>query len=82
LVQGEGRPTISLMQVKQDATSEERSVAATMQGAYHAANGHACLASLEEADEPLIDAAITQLVEETLADFSAWEDEPWKSTQQ
>ena len=32
--------------------------------------------------EPLIDAAITRLVEETLADFSAWEDEPWKSTRQ
>jgi hypothetical protein len=58
-VQGEGRSTISLMQVKQDAIIEELSVAAIMQGAYHAANGHACLASLEEADEPLIDAAMT-----------------------
>jgi hypothetical protein len=32
--------------------------------------------------EPLIDAAMTRLVEETLTDFSAWEDEPWKSTRQ
>jgi hypothetical protein len=73
-VQGEGRPTISLIQVKQDATSEALAVAAIAQGAYHAANGHVCLASLEEADEPLIDAAITRLVKEKLADFSAWED--------
>src|SRR4051794_27541008 len=73
-VQGEGRPTISLMQVKQDATIEELSVAAIMQGAYHVANRHACFASLEEVDEPLVDAAITRLVEEKLADFSAWED--------
>ncbi len=32
--------------------------------------------------EPLIDAAMTRLVEEKLADLSAWEDEPWKSTRQ
>jgi hypothetical protein len=32
--------------------------------------------------EPLMDAAMTRLVEETLADFRAWEDEPWKSTRQ
>jgi hypothetical protein len=32
--------------------------------------------------EPLIDAAMTRLVEETLADFSAREDKPWKSTRQ
>ena len=32
--------------------------------------------------EPLIDAAMTRSVEETLTDFSAWEDEPWKSTRQ
>jgi hypothetical protein len=32
--------------------------------------------------ESLIDGAITRLVEEKLADFNAWEDEPWKSTRQ
>jgi hypothetical protein len=32
--------------------------------------------------EPLIHAAMTRSVEETLADFSAWEDELWKSTRQ
>jgi hypothetical protein len=32
--------------------------------------------------EPLIDAAMTRLVEETLADCHAREDEPWKSTRQ
>jgi len=32
--------------------------------------------------ELLIDAAMTRSVEETLTDFSAWEDEPWKSTRQ
>lgn len=52
-VQGEGRPTISLTQVKQDATIEELAVAAIAQGAYHVADGHECLVSLEEADEPL-----------------------------
>jgi hypothetical protein len=53
LVQGEGRPTISLIQVKQDATIEEPVVAAIVQGADPMAAGHACLMSLEEADEPL-----------------------------
>jgi hypothetical protein len=52
-VQAEGRPTISLMQVKQDATIEELAVAAIAQGAYPVADGHACLVFLEEADEPL-----------------------------
>jgi hypothetical protein len=52
-VQGEGRPTISLTQVKQDATIEALAVAAIAPGAYHAADGHECLVSLEEADEPL-----------------------------
>ena len=52
-VQGEGRPTISLIQVKQDATIEELAVAAIVQGAYPVADGHECLVSLEEADEPL-----------------------------
>src|SRR5919197_4614909 len=51
-VQAEGRPTISLMQVKQDATIEERAVAAIAQGAYPVADGHTCLVFLEEADEP------------------------------
>jgi hypothetical protein len=32
--------------------------------------------------EPLIDAAMTRLAEEKLADFSAWEDEPWKNRRQ
>ena len=32
--------------------------------------------------EPLIDAAMTGSVEETLTNFSPWEDEPWKSTRQ
>jgi hypothetical protein len=52
-VEGERCPTISLIQVKQDATIEELAVAAIAQGAYHAADGHECLVSLEEADEPL-----------------------------
>jgi hypothetical protein len=52
-VQGEGRPTISLTQVKQDATIEELAVPAIAQAAYHAADGHECLVSLEETDEPL-----------------------------
>jgi hypothetical protein len=52
-VQGEGRPTISLIQIKQDATIEELAVAAIAQGAYHVADGHECLVSLEEADELL-----------------------------
>jgi hypothetical protein len=52
-VQGEGRPTISLFQAKQEATSEELAAAAIAPGAYHTANGHECLVSLEEADEPL-----------------------------
>ncbi len=51
-VQGEGRPTISLIRVKQDATIEELVVAAIAQGAYHVTNGDQCLVSLEEADEP------------------------------
>ena len=38
-VQGEGCPTISVIQVKQDATIEELAVAAIAQGAYHAAMG-------------------------------------------
>jgi hypothetical protein len=29
-------------------------------------------------DEPLIDEAITRFVEEKLADFSTWEDVPWR----
>jgi hypothetical protein len=53
LVQGEGRPTISLIQVKQDATIEALGAAAIAQGAYPMTDGHACLMSLEEADEPL-----------------------------
>jgi hypothetical protein len=52
-VQAEGRPTISLIQVKQDATIEELAVAAIVQRAYPVADGHACLVFLEEADEPL-----------------------------
>jgi hypothetical protein len=52
-VQGEGRPTISLIRVNADASTEELVVAAVAQGAYDAANGHECLVSLEEADEPL-----------------------------
>src|SRR5262249_7760736 len=52
-VQTESRPTISLMQVKQAATIEERAVAAIVQGVYPVADGHACLVFLEEADEPL-----------------------------
>ena len=52
-VEGERCPTISLIQVKQDATIEELAVAAIAQGADHAADGHECLVSLEEADEPL-----------------------------
>lgn len=52
-VQAEGRPTISLMQVKQDAIIEELAVAAIAQGAYPVADGHACLVFLEEADEAL-----------------------------
>jgi hypothetical protein len=52
-VQGDGHPTISLIQAKQEATSEEPAAAAIAQGAYHTADGHACLVSLEEADEPL-----------------------------
>jgi hypothetical protein len=52
-VQAEGRPTISLIQVKQDATTEELAAAAIVQGAYPVADGHAYLVSLEEADEPL-----------------------------
>jgi hypothetical protein len=31
--------------------------------------------------EPLIDAAVTRLVEEKVGDDRAWEDSPWKSTQ-
>jgi hypothetical protein len=53
LVQGEGRPTISLIQVKQDATTAELAAAAIVQEAYPVADGHAPLVSLEEADEPL-----------------------------
>jgi hypothetical protein len=53
LVQGEGRPTIGLIQVKQDATIEALAAAAIAQGAYPMADGHACLMSLEEVDEPL-----------------------------
>jgi hypothetical protein len=52
-IQSEGRPTISLIQAKQEATSEELATAAIAQGAYRAAGGHACLMSLKEADEPL-----------------------------
>jgi hypothetical protein len=52
-VQGEGRPGISLIHVKQDATIEELVVAAVSQGAYHLFDGHECLVSREEADEPL-----------------------------
>jgi hypothetical protein len=53
LVQGEGRPTISRIQVKQDATIEEPVVAAITQEANPMAVGRACLMSLEEADGPL-----------------------------
>ena len=52
-VQAEGRPMISLIQVKRDATIEARAVAAIAQGAHPVADGHACLVFLEEADEPL-----------------------------
>jgi hypothetical protein len=53
LVQGEGRPTISPIQVKQDATIEEPVVAAITQGAYPVADGHTCLVFHEQADAPL-----------------------------
>jgi hypothetical protein len=36
-----------------DATIEELAVVAIAQGASYAADGHGCLVSLEEADEPL-----------------------------
>ena len=57
-VQGEGRPPISLIRVKQDATTEELAVAAVVQAAHHAADGHERLVPLEEADEPLTTAGI------------------------
>jgi hypothetical protein len=52
-VQGEGLSRISLIRIKQDATLEDLVAAAIAQGAYHGINGHECLVSLEEADEPL-----------------------------
>jgi hypothetical protein len=148
-VQGEGRPTISLIQAKLEATIEELAAAAIAQGTHHAADGHKvsslphplshdtdARAELNEARharvlkalspgdvlatvddlvsqildarhhplydlvvhclqhggtkrsgkrpymsemvgasyEPLIDEAITRLVEEKLADFNMWED--------
>jgi hypothetical protein len=51
-VQGEGRPTIRLIQVKQAATIEELAVAASTQEADHATSGPEGLVSLDEADEP------------------------------
>jgi hypothetical protein len=53
VVQAEGRPTISLIQVKQDAATEALAAAAIVQEAYPVADGHAYLVSLEEVDEPL-----------------------------
>ena len=52
-VHAEGRPTISLIQLKQDAATEALAAAAIVQEAYPVADGHAYLVSLEEADEPL-----------------------------
>jgi hypothetical protein len=52
-VQAEGRPTISLIQVKQDAATKALAAAAIVQEAYPVADGHVYLVSLEEADEPL-----------------------------
>ena len=52
-VRAGGRPTIGLIQVKQDAATEELAAAAIVQGAYPVAEGRAYLVSLEEADEPL-----------------------------
>jgi hypothetical protein len=52
-VQAEGRHTISLIQVKQDAATEALAAAAIVQEAYPVADGHAYLVSLEEADELL-----------------------------
>jgi hypothetical protein len=53
LVQGECRPTISFIRGTQDASIEQPAVLAIAHGASHAADGHECLASLAEADEPL-----------------------------
>jgi hypothetical protein len=39
IVQGEGCPTICLIQGKQDATIEQPGVAAIVQGAYHGRGG-------------------------------------------
>jgi hypothetical protein len=51
-IQAEGRPTISLIQIEQDAATGALAAAAIAQEAYPA-DGHAYLVSLEEADEPL-----------------------------
>jgi hypothetical protein len=52
-VQAEGRPTISLIQGKQDAATAALAAAAIVHEAYSVADGHAYFVSLEEADEPL-----------------------------
>ena len=52
-VQAEGRPTISLIQGKQDAATAALAAAAIVHEAYPVADGHTYFVSLEEADEPL-----------------------------
>ena len=50
---GRRPPPISLTQVKRDATIKKLAVPAIAQGAYHAADGHECLVSLEQTDGAL-----------------------------